>query len=790
MKKKLTAVILALLMLAAPLVSCTGGDEKNPGGDTETRVEGEVVEKTTVLTNVYSGIPVTVPEGFTVMQDIQPVYDKESGELKLICSKYEEILDENGEWVGYKNTYSLLTYDKDYNLLSDEPLELTGDEDENIYVNNGAITDSGLLFLQSSWDNDKNEFYLYSYNSADKTLTKSEELSRLFSETERGWFYIQYMCVSPDGTIYLGSENEILALDSSYVKQFSVPISNWIDSMSISPDGKLYVSSYFDEGRGIALVDPEKKALGEPQYFNDNPRGMYFGDGYDIYMATDTGVYGTSLSDGSSEILMNFQNSDIQYNRFDILRIIDKDTFLVSETDEETWENTLSIYRKSADVDLSQVKVVEIAAYGGTDNSLNSAIIKYNKANRDRRIVISDYSQYSTNEDYYAGAKKLTTDIVNGLYEPDIVLGNSWGEGNSAVSQIIERDLFIDLNTLIESDPDIDPDDIFGGVKRTFSTSDGRMWGITKEFNVNTLIAKDDMLGGKTSWTLDEMLDYAKNLPEGVRFMENLTQQNALTGGSLGSDLLSAFINVEEGSCNFENETFYKLLDFIKSLPAEYIPTENDDNYYEAYQTGKIAVYNDYFYDIGAWIGMEVIFNTKDITPVGFPIVNEGDCGSLVVYDNSFTITTFCDYPEIAWDFLSGYIKPEYDEKRSGFTGIYSMPIFKSMYDIICEEYYTYEFTFNFRGGASWGPMDPENPMTVEDLDEPGILTYFTKEDSAELREFIDNGTGWATASSVPEEITNIVTEEISSFTSGVKTAEDCARVIQSRVSIWLAEHE
>ena len=39
-------------------------------------------------------------------------------------------------------------------------------------------------------------------------------------------------------------------------------------------------------------------------------------------------------------------------------------------------------------------------------------------------------------------------------------------------------------------------------------------------------------------------------------------------------------------------------------------------------------------------------------------------------------------------------------------------------------------------------------------------------------------------------ELRNIINEEISRYLSGNATAESTADVIQSRVSIWLSEHE
>ena len=42
----------------------------------------------------------------------------------------------------------------------------------------------------------------------------------------------------------------------------------------------------------------------------------------------------------------------------------------------------------------------------------------------------------------------------------------------------------------------------------------------------------------------------------------------------------------------------------------------------------------------------------------------------------------------------------------------------------------------------------------------------------------------------IDAKITEIVQEEISEYLGGVRSAEECAKMIQSRAGLWLAEHE
>ncbi|MBR3998789.1 MAG: hypothetical protein IKI93_10660, partial [Clostridia bacterium] len=80
---------------------------------------------------------------------------------------------------------------------------------------------------------------------------------------------------------------------------------------------------------------------------------------------------------------------------------------------------------------------------------------------------------------------------------------------------------------------------------------------------------------------------------------------------------------------------------------------------------------------------------------------------------------------------------------------------------------------------------------STEELQEPGIRTYFTEADGAALKEFLDKKVSAPSLTeAVDEEIISIINEEISTYASGMRDAKGCADIIQSRVSIWLAEHE
>ena len=54
----------------------------------------------------------------------------------------------------------------------------------------------------------------------------------------------------------------------------------------------------------------------------------------------------------------------------------------------------------------------------------------------------------------------------------------------------------------------------------------------------------------------------------------------------------------------------------------------------------------------------------------------------------------------------------------------------------------------------------------------------------------LDADAGESAAKNMPDQVREIIDEEVSYLLGGVGTAERCAEKIQSRVSIWMAEHE
>ncbi|MBO5257708.1 MAG: extracellular solute-binding protein [Clostridia bacterium] len=784
--RRLCVLLLAALVLGT---SCA-----KTGTETDA---GEAVEKTEILTNVFKGTGISLPEEYSLNTQVKPYYNAETGEMRVFCTCWREtgIVDENGYAENIRENI-LLTIGADGSVV-DEKILAMGDAQ---YVNHGVLTEDRFYFVYNTYDETvmKESYYAGIYELAeDRISASSDDLSGLFAQQEGGWFYIDKIAVDGDGMIYISSDQEILVTNEAFVKQFSVTASNWVEEMVTAADGTVYIAGYMDNGYGFTPIDKAAKAFGETKNLpsNLNAQQYLLADGYDIFLSADDGLYGYNFAEEAPEMVFSYANSDLFGNNLDIASIVDTDCVILYERDPDTYEMTPAIYRRSEDIDLSQVKVLEIA-YTSSDWQMSSDIVKFNKANDGVRIVARDYSQYNTDEDYNAGTTKLVNDILLGLYKPDLVTG--YGVTDDVIAEVYANGLYADLYPLMEADGTISKDDLLGCVKRSFESADGKLWVLGDSVAVQTIMGTKEMLGDRKGWTLSEMIDFAEGLPEGTSLKRGLNQQTALYD-LLGRNGYGMFIDTETNTCNFESEDFIRYLEYLVTLPASNKPANraeaeamavassgNDDGYL-AYHNGQIALTEMYYHGVNDWVRMEATFNTPDVVNIGYPTA-DGKTNGAQMNITPYMITSFCEYPDEAWDFIEFIIGPE--EKLSEYGSHNGLPVLKDKFMQVCESEYDSLFEVHFSGGMSWGTYNPEYDDLDAEMREPGIRKFFTEEDAQAMLKWFDEELGAPAAEAVDAEITEIVNEEITTYLGGAKSAADCARIIQSRVSIWLSEHE
>ncbi|MBQ3954301.1 MAG: hypothetical protein II680_00290 [Clostridia bacterium] len=412
------------------------------------------------------------------------------------------------------------------------------------------------------------------------------------------------------------------------------------------------------------------------------------------------------------------------------------------------------------------------------------------------RVKRMDYSALNSDFDPSAGEERLALDLVTGKIAPDLVLIPS--AAGRLADAVREKNLWADLAPRIETDGFLNREDLFASVLASFSTADGKIWALSNGFTANTLIGNDALLGdyaGREGWTLEELLDFADSIPPDVVLVSHLCHEQA-ADILLGSDGYAQFIDREAGTCSFDSPLFLRWLKFLAPLPKDWneltvkspLESKPREERYELYYTGKVALENRIYFKVNQMVEDAAVFGTDAFTRIGYP--DAAQSRMKLDFDWTYAILNTAENPDGAWDFMKTFFEPD----RMGDPPrlmVHEIPVLKSIFEEMTAQYKDTIFIQYFSGGGGgMAKGHPDNPQSDAELDQPGHMYEFTEEDGERIFALLDSEQVTRIADRTPSEVRAIVDEEISAFLGGASTAEGCAAAIQSRVTIWLAEHK
>ncbi|MBR5313548.1 MAG: hypothetical protein IKU40_11780 [Clostridia bacterium] len=719
--------------------------------------ETETVPEPEILTNIFRGTALELPDEYTLTSGTLPFRDTDSDEVTVLCQAQDHL--------------ALVTVYPNGSVGEAKTLDIDPQT-----VSRAVITGEALYYLELAFDSETFErsYFLHKFHITDGTETVSDELSEHFMPGDS--LRISGMAVTADGLICLSSEMEMVALNSMFGKEFVVASSDYIRSLNASPDGQVYACGYFSGSQGFVPINPAVMSYGQKLNLPKTADSLCFGgtDGYDLFWTGTNGVYGWNKSENKSTLLLDFNSSSLLSNNLDLLYIYDSDRILAAERD-DNFNYTLMLYERVPDVDLSAIPTLEIA-YADCNNNLRKNIVAFNKAHTDVRIVEKNYSADGT--DAETAVRNLTNDILNGLYKPDIVTAETV---NELIVQLYRSDLYTDLYPLMGEEL---KNDLLGCVTRTFETDTGELWAIGTDLMIDTLVGPRKILGNRTGWTVTEMIELAKSLPEDMVLYESLNKQQSLSSW-LGQNWHRLFIDEETNTCRFDSEEFIGLLEYLGTLPntwedaakllADYRETGVR---WAPHQTGHVALAPDQIWLVSSWVTREHTFFDSNLVRIGYPTA-EGQNGSTVDMI-PYVITSFCEIPDLAWDFIESILLPDNFQTFGA-----CLPVLRSQVEQICTDAYELYWDVSPNGGVGGSTLAYAYEI------HPGDIRYiFTERHERELIDFLDNIAGQPISTISDDVIADILSEEITSFFGGTKTAEECADIVQSRVSIYLSENE
>jgi hypothetical protein len=621
----------------------------------------------------------------------------------------------------------------------------TDPENQSTYLSLSCFTDSGLWVLMNTYttlDEDTGEttvesqLEFWNYDGAQVYVLPIEETYGIDPNSDM----VSDLAWEPECGLLLVTNNALLFCDNTGTLIQTTETNGDFYAVCQRQDGTYYLQDYYDDT--LYAIDWNAHTLGEGLFSLKSSETVCPGGGdYDFFLLSDTQLRGVSLKRATITTLLSWTDWDLAGSVADVA-YLDENTYLLSTYSLIAQASQLlTLSRVPAD-QVPEKTVVRLATglsadgieWGQTwtdalDQVVAEAMAQFNQSSDTYRVEVETYSS----------AEELQLELISGD-APDLIDWNStaWLEDTPSMGLYAKKGYLVDLDPLFDADPELSTDDLIPSIYAlSKERTCGGFYAMPMSYYFTTLRASKEYVGDMTSWTISDMLAVQQSLPEGMSLWGD-TQSGALD--LFLRESIGEFVDLEAGTCNFETQAFYDLLTLCKNDgPAEYTEGSMPEGILSCEMT--LGTLGNFAFDV-----LAPLEKSGDVL-IGYP--DAGGSGVSIIFYDEMSICALGQQQEGAWQFLRTLMTYDYQ-----YCSLSTSPVRQDAFD----------------ARQAWY-MEFNGSCTQEQLQEACELVY--------------NAQHYRTNDSpaVP-----IVEEEAAAFFAGDKTVEEVARIIQSRVSIYLGE--
>lgn len=657
-------------------------------------------------------------------------------------------------------------------LVEEATKEIPLNLEEGSYIQNTLINQAGnLLCLLANYDMnfEKVSFSLMEISKSGE-IVQTTDLTQVLINYQNA--YIQNMEIDQAGRIYLGlGEAGVVVLTKDGTMEAEIKVDGWINNLFADAKGQVYITYYGNEGMEFKPIDIANKSLGSA-------------------MVPDLGTYGNILigdhpdkallSEGKSLYIYDFEKNSGEkiFDWLDCSINGDELSDFGMLEDGKIWVLTRSWAGENAAVEWVEIErkltkdvpqKTEIT-YGTMylDQATQAAIVKFNKSNEKYKISLKYYGS-DDYEDYEANLARMNSDVTSGN-APDII-----NLSNLNIKQLGTINALEDLYTYIDQDANISREDYQASVLKSYEI-EGKLRGIAPSFTVTTLAGKESLLGKRSEWNIEEMIQFINEHPD-AQVMQYATASSILY--TLLMTNIDSFVDWNSGECYFTGEEFTRLLEFANQFEREYDYENAQSTTVEDIRSGKMLLMEEYLSNVEYYQLITQLFN-EPVNFIGYPML-QGNGNLISTNGDLFGISSKSANKEGAWEFIKLLLELDYQKEIAEGRGYYwGFPIHKEALEIsfkeaMKEEYYTDENGKEIKSPkTTWGYMDADIEIYAA-----------TQEEIDGLRTLIESASGLMQYDAM---MFNIIDEETAAYFAGQKSPEEVADIIQSRIKIYINE--
>ncbi len=662
-----------------------------------------------------------------------------------------------------------------------------------------ATTDSegNLVMLEqvvSSWSDapegitaESSEYFDYAQSETESYLrvvdSTGAELSRAKIELGED-DYVSGLSVNAAEQIIIpcaGSGSGIRAYNAAGEMLYEIAVDGYLYDADTLADGETGALIYDNNEIAVYIVDSERGVLGDEAHsVSQFPTEIIAGAGeYDFFYATETSLYGYRLDTDESERILNWVNCDLNGSNIGGIRVSGDGAVqgYLAEEDGGAHSFSLVSFEKTARDAAREKETLTLASIAPTVE-LCDAVVKFNRASENCRIELKNYYELVGETSYDDAVTKLTAELAAGNM-PDLL-----DLSDLPYNQLAAKGLLEDLYPYIDADKELSRGDYFENIVSAYEVGGG-LYAAVAGFGVMSVMGAESVVGDTPGWSYDEYAAALAAMPEGCAGFDWYFSRETMLQYGLMIDL-GAYADWASGECRFESDEFKALLAFAAQFPSN---EEIEANADEAQSVGApelIAQGQQMLTMVSLYTFNETNtdnpFNTE-ATYIGFPNLT-GKSGSAISAIESYAMTSACKDKAAAWEFLRTFFTEEY--QRGG----YYFPTNKAAYaarraDAMKIEYETDDF-----GHILLDENGERKRKVIGYMYDGSTMSEIYSGMSEARAEAIDALIATADTLAQTDPIIDIALSEAQAYFAGQKSADEVARLIQSKANIYINEQK
>jgi|GEM_PF-939304 len=637
------------------------------------------------------------------------------------------------------------------------------------------------------------ETSLVVFNSSGEKQKSFELGKRTYTDEQAG---ITDIAVDSGGNIYLlqrRAKIEILSPEGKKIKEIEAKKTDYIE---IDEKDNLLMGSFSGENNkssveSISLNQDKGKLLTELDSGHYIREMKYSRENRKLYFLTEKGIISCN-SDGKIEGYVfdlkqsSLLDSEIYINDF----IFDKNNNIYISAfrivDYSTNERVSLLYKYSPSQEKANTadkKTLTIYTRY-SEKFLESAIAQFQKKHPDIKIDLKDFTAaiISTSEEGPGDSeinraqkaeedfrKLVATELMSGK-GPDIVEMDGL-----PYKKYAESNTLANLSEMIEKDKSFDIKNYKQNIIDAFRYK-GDLFVMPINFGFSpfvankTILEKEGIKIDDSKWTWKDFLEIAQKITRDTDgdgkpdqyAMEKMSPEDIF--GMIFDTEYNNFINLENRTCNFDSPEFINLLKFVREFSEKGVTSPKLDisELYKMLDPGTIGFVKDYFGNYQSLIAAQSLMN-GEVVFFNLPSYSDKSASKMFYSSKTYAINNNSKLKEEAWEFIKLLLSDEIQ----GRDDMFSFPININALDKKAKS----EIEKNYMYKAN-----KDRGRKVRALNEDDVKLINKMIDELEFLPYGD------------EQVSQIIDEGVKDFLSGKKTAEETAKLIQSKVSIYLNE--